>query len=108
MSKGFLKFDLSDEWEGLAHRRAINADRVYESINDVGNEIFRPARKHGYGGSELMNLVNKCIEKAKEQGCNIEDEDGYESDVVSVAIAALEQEFYKILEKNGVDMSDYR
>jgi hypothetical protein len=105
--KAILEFDLSDEFEELEHRRAINADRAYCSINEVGNKIFRPVRKHGYGGSELMNLVNTCIEQAKKKRCYIKDEDGYKDDIVSVAIKALEQEFYNILQKNGINMDDY-
>jgi len=94
MSKATLKFNLNDPDDRSEHKRAVNATNVYIALNEIANEVFRPARKHGYQDSKL----NKMIELSGE------NEEGY--NIVELAIGMLEDKFYEILSSRGIDLDD--
>lgn len=82
--KAILEFDLSDADERDAHLRAIKAPDAYAALWDIAQEVFRPARKHGYSDPDLNKLLK--------------------SDDVEEAISLLEKRFYQILEDKGIDL----
>ena len=77
-----LKFDLSKPEEQEEFARATKATQAYLALFDIANDIFRPARKHGYAEIDLTNLSEKTIK----------------------IIAILETKFYEILEDRGIHL----
>ncbi len=76
MSKAILSFKLPEEQEEFdTARRGINFSIALER---VGNEIFRPARKHGYQDAEIQKIVD-------------------EHEWATALIGLLEERFYEIL-----------
>lgn len=84
MPKAKLEFDLNDSYERSAHKRAVSATDAYIALHKIANNLFRPARKHGYSEEGLQNLSQETID----------------------AIGLLEEKFYNILEEQGVDLED--
>jgi hypothetical protein len=93
--KGILEFNLEDSYERLAHKRAVNATAAYLALWDIGQEVFRPARKHGYLEEPRLNELLRTNQ-----------EDNEVSLAVSEAITILEKRFYGILEKRGINLDD--
>jgi len=84
MSIGILKFNLPEEREDF--ELAQKAAAMSIAIENIGNEVFRPARKHGYGDEEIQTLIGSLGESK-----------------ASELIGLLEQKFYQILEEYGVN-----
>jgi hypothetical protein len=78
--KGILKFNLEDPHANRAFKRACSATDAYLVLHCIANEIFRPARKHGYDDQSLNN--NEEV------------------------IGKLEDMFYELLEKYGINLDD--
>jgi len=75
--KAKLEFDLPEEQSEFM--LAANAGKYASVLWDVEQQVFRPARKHGYSGPHSMELNKLC-----------ENED------VAEAIHLLEQLYYEI------------
>jgi hypothetical protein len=55
-----LQFDLEDPYAKEEYLKCIHADRMVQLLEYVQEDIFRPARKHGYSNrhkSELNRLI---------------------------------------------------
>lgn len=76
-----LTFNLPEEQQefDLANR----ALAMSIAIDEIGNEVFRPARKHGYPDAKLNELLEKC------------GDPGYE------LVHELERMFYEILNNHS-------
>lgn len=76
-----IKFKLPEEQDefDLACRSA----NMSIAIEQIGNEVFRPARKHGYSDVIIAQLLEKCGEAGTE------------------LIWHLEQKYYEILRENN-------
>lgn len=80
-----LEFDTNKEdgnEEAKTAISAINIDRYNSAIWDISQDIFRPARKHGYPNKELQDLLKK--------------------DGVTETIEILEKMFFDILHDNEI------
>lgn len=77
--------DLADPSEAAAARRAMKADAAFHVLWDTAQEIFRPARKHGYPDTEL----NKLLE---------------DNEAVHVAIGMLEEKFYSLMAEQDINL----
>lgn len=103
MSKAILEFNLPEESVELD--MAINAGNLQAAIWDVSQEVFRPARKHGYSDSTLQRLVEQldvivdAVEKADDWPT-----DEYGPMNATDLIGLLEKRFYDILEHHGVQL----
>jgi len=75
-------------------KRMLNADNAYQALNEIREEVFRPARKHGFSDSDL----NKLLELAN----TVSTPEGYGAG--STLIEMLETIFYGILGDNRVDL----
>jgi hypothetical protein len=84
MSKAILEFNLPEDREEF--ELASNAGSMHSSLWQISQEVFRPARKHGYADPVLAEIVKQHPEYAEE------------------LIMALEQKFFQILEENGVEL----
>jgi len=87
MKKVILEFIIGDKYDEQAAKRAQNADAAYGALWTIGQEVFRPARKHGYSDSRIQELLT--------EGSAVE------------LVSLLEQKFYEILENTGVNLDDY-
>jgi hypothetical protein len=83
MPTGILRFKLPEE--EVEFELAQRASDLNGAISDISNEVFRPARKHGYGDEEITELIKKLGE----------------SDACAL-IGLLEKKFISILEDRDI------
>ena len=114
MSKAILEFNLPEEEVEL--QMAMNAGNVQAAIWDVSQEVFRPARKHGYNDSQLQLLLTKLDEMVADVHAGYAAGDGvpppgddwptdeYGPLNATDLIGLLEKRFYAILEHHGVQL----
>jgi len=85
--KAILKFDFDNPDERSEFEKATKANDAYCALWDIANDIFRPARKHGYNDPALNAFLN-----------------GESAEQVVDAISLLEKKFYEILEERGIKL----
>lgn len=64
--KAILEFNMPEESE--EHRTALKGVNYQNAIHRIGQEVFRPHRKHGYGdplldSKEAAEIIAKLEEK---------------------------------------------
>lgn len=91
--KATLEFDLPEDKDDLL--LALNATKYTIALEEIGNQVFRPARKHGYLDVNIQSL----IEKGDEVKVEI---DGISYGVATELVSQLEKLFYEILEREGI------
>lgn len=79
--KAILEFDLTEEREEF--EQAANAYKYSSLLWEIEQEVFRPARKHGYSG-----------EYAQELNALLNHENEVVAQAVADAIHFLEQRYY--------------
>lgn len=84
MPKVTLNYNLPEEQEEF--KRAIEGMDAHLCLWDIAQDIFRPARKHGYPDSE----ISKLLEKIGDDGSEL--------------IGILESRFYDILRSRNIDL----
>jgi hypothetical protein len=84
MPEVILKFQVPEEGEEL--RMALDAGAMYSALWDIAQEVFRPARKHGYSDPEILNYLINSTEDAEE------------------LIYLLEKKFYDILRDKNISL----
>ena len=107
MPKVTLEFNLPEEQEELAITQ--NASRMHAAFWDIGNDLFRPARKHGYPDARIQSLIEKLditIERLKAHDELSEDwpKDEYGPMNATDLIRLLEQKYHDILQENKVEL----
>lgn len=75
-------------------KRMLGADAAFSALWDIGQEVFRPARKHGYPDQETQQLLDLCN--------TLETSEGYGAG--SELVSLLERKFYEILRGGGVEL----
>lgn len=85
MAKGILKFDLDEPYEEKRFKRAVKAEDAYLVLWDLAQEVFRPARKHGYSNQKIQRLLDKSIKGTE-------------------LIGELESMFYRLIEEYGIEL----
>ena len=88
--KATLEFNLPED--RMEHLRAIKADDCFFALSEMANELYRPARKHGYSDPDLGKL-NKYLESDKRE-------------MVIDIIELLEVKFFNILNDYGISLED--
>lgn len=84
-----LTLEFSNDTNGQEEvRRVLSVNDCYSALWDIGQEIFRPARKHGYLDKEIAD----ALEKAGEAGPEL--------------VHLLEKKFYEILTNHGITTED--
>lgn len=81
--KTIIEFDNDTESEQLD--RALKADEFVFALEEISNEVFRPARKHGYQDEEIRGLMDAIGPEANE------------------LVSLLEKKFYDILESRDLN-----
>ena len=81
---------MSDEPEDIETiAQMLSVHRVYNALSEIRDEVFRPARKHGYPDSDLSALLGEAVPEA-------------EVDARHEIIGLLERKFFEILNRHGV------
>jgi hypothetical protein len=86
VSKASLSFNLNDPDDVEQFRRAVNANAAHIALWEISQQVFRPARKHGYADALLRTLFDKNPDYAAE------------------LIGLLETRFYEIVNQAGLDI----
>lgn len=89
--KWALELNKLDDSERRTVLWMLKADDMMRALYEIGNEIFRPARKHGYNDVEINTLIDRCGE----------DGEGY--CLASQVISLLEDKYYDIVNEYGVN-----
>ena len=102
-----LEFNLPEEQEEFD--RTQQAGKMHAAFWDIGNDLFRPARKHGYSESHIQGLIERLdltIERLKAHDELSEDwpKDAYGPLNATDLIRMLEEKYHAILRENGVDL----
>jgi hypothetical protein len=100
--KGILEFDLPMEQEEFD--AAANAGKLSAALFDVRQQVFRPARKHGYSRADIQQLVEK-LDALVVQHASVTDwpRDEYQAfKDATYLISLLEGLFNQVLEESGV------
>ena len=95
--KAAITFNLDDPDDRNEHHMAVHGKAAYGTLCQVIEDIFRPARKHGYGDKHIEALIEKC-------GA-FTDAEGEESNAGLELLWQLETRFRDILEENGIDLT---
>jgi hypothetical protein len=90
--KAILEFKLPED--EMEYNRAVKATDAFLALWAVAQDIFRPARKHGYPNNPRLN---ELLDSEK---------DSKVAKAVSEAIGLLETQFYIIVNDHGVNPSD--
>jgi hypothetical protein len=88
-----VEADDMDELKGL-----VNYKAAHMALWEISQEIFRPARKHGYSDNRLNTLL-ESTRPMKEDG--EEFPSGYE------VVSKLEEKFYEILSEYDIKLGEY-
>lgn len=81
--KATLEFNLPEEQ--VEHEHALKGEEYMLALRDIADQVFRPARKHGYSDEELNKLVSETNGGAE-------------------IVAKLEEKFYEILNNFDVNL----
>jgi hypothetical protein len=85
--KAILEFDLTNPEDREQHTRIFQGQLALDFLFDVEQEVFRPARKHGYPDSPIGRRLNQLIESNPEAG---------------EIIGLLEDLYYRTKEESGL------
>lgn len=97
--KGTLSFNLPEEREEF--ETAVNAGKYKYALWEIAQQVFRPARKHGYSEQHIQELLDKADSvtvTAKEGSLQ------YETGVGTELVSQLEKLFYQILQEEGIEL----
>lgn len=88
MKKAELKitFDFEDNADRAQLQRTVNATAAYVALQEIGEQIFRPARKHGYMDKRIDDLLTELGDKGLE------------------LLELLERDYREILSDNSIDL----
>ena len=97
--KATLTFNLPEEQEEFD--TAIKAADYKIALWDIAQEIFRPARKHGYPNEAVQKVLDKA-----DEAIVVTDVGGvkYETGAGSELVSMLEQKFYEILRERNIEL----
>lgn len=98
-----LEFEIEGGEDEQHVRRCMNVGAVYGAIHEIGQEVFRPARKHGYPDQDIENLVNKLDDLANDDAGIPKDASNHAPGATDL-IAKLEEKFYAILREHEVEL----
>jgi hypothetical protein len=95
-----LRFKLPEEQGEFD--TAQKAGSIAAALFDVGQNVFRPARKHGYPEADIQNLITKLDDLARQAHGPIPPNTYPGIEDATHLVSLLEKKFYEILNKWGV------
>lgn len=104
MSKCTLEYNLPEDQEDLDC--ALNGGNYKHALWEVSQEVFRPARKHGYSDARIQSLIEKLdltVEQFKTHDVLSNDwpRDEYGPMNATDLVGLLEKLFHQVLDSNG-------
>jgi len=104
MSKAILEFTLPEDQHEF--QQTLKAPFMESALWSIAQEVFRPARKHGYPNDTLQNLILKINQLVQEHGSKDPTwpKDDYGPLDATDMIASLEKMFYEILNSEGISL----
>lgn len=89
--------------------RAVKGAAAHSALWDVGQEVFRPARKHGYTDTRIQRLIEALDELVQQQHLDrnlsaAHPHDEYGPKNASDLIGLLEERFHEIVRLNNVEI----
>lgn len=81
-----MHFNLPED--AFDYKHAAKGYDYYLALRETADDIFRPARKHGYGNKAIQDCIEKLGDGAEE------------------LIGLLENEFFEILSDLGINLID--
>lgn len=90
MKKVIIEFNIDSIEAEIQATRAMKANCMAFALREIQQEIFRPARKHGYTDYVVNDLLDKCS--------TYTGEDGLDYHIGVELIGTLESMFNKIIE----------
>lgn len=93
MPKASIHFNLPEESQDF--HDAVHAVDYKLALWEISQEIFRPARKHGYPDEKIQKLlqtIDECVSTVMENGQGTD------------LIGLLEEKFYEILREKGIEL----
>lgn len=100
MPKATLTFNLPEE--SSEFQTAVKAGSMASALWEIKQDLFRPARKHGYMDGEIQELMLKLDELARKDADPTGDNMHVEYKGASDLIGLLETMFYRILNDHEV------
>lgn len=93
--EGVIKCNLADPYSYKDFLKMMQASYFIKALYDIGQRVFRPARKHGYceGGKVLTQLCS-------------DDNDEKLADYGTDLVGEMEDLYYEILEENGINLDE--
>lgn len=102
MSKAILEFNLPEEQEEFD--KAVKGGAAHYALFDVGQQVFRPARKHGYPDPTLSELLSKLDALVAEHAPAEWPVDEYGKLNATDLIQLLERKFYEIVNEQDLEV----
>lgn len=100
--KATLTFNLPEEESEF--QTAVKASDMSLALWEIAQEIFRPARKHGYSDQRIQNLA-KHLDVLADKAAGIPFDSPETSPGATELIAMLEEKFYAILQERSIDLN---
>jgi hypothetical protein len=102
MPKATLSFNLPEEREEF--KMATKAGDMSGALWDIAQEVFRPARKHGYPDQRIQTLIDKLNDLVDKHAPSDPDhpKDEYGALNATDLVSLLEKEFYSKLDEHNV------
>jgi hypothetical protein len=102
MSKCTLEYNLPEDKEDLDC--ALNGAKYKHALWEVGQQVFRPARKHGYADRRIQELVERLDELVDAHVLSDTQwpRDEYGPLNATDLISLLEKLFYQTIDSQGV------
>lgn len=97
--KATIEFNLPEEQEEF--ELAVKAGKYRAALWEISQQVFRPARKHGYSNMRIQTLLDTT------DSVKVPAMDGYTEDMVgggTELIGELEKLFYQILQEEGIEI----
>lgn len=89
-------------------RRMLGVDALYGALWDIGQEIFRPVRKHGFQDDALRQALEAADKtEVDSEVRSTETGEAYKLGAGTQLVSLLEKRFFEILDDHGIDMDEY-
>ncbi len=96
MKKIIVEFHIKDPYDLEEYNNFMRGQQLRDVIDDITNEIWRPARKHGYSDP----AIQKLLDYAHEKDYTIEHPEYGKVSILEELISLLEDKYNEILEEN--------
>lgn len=88
MPKAILEYDLNDEYDKNAYKRALDSTKAYLALHDIGNKLRSMDKYQSVQGQqEITDLLQN------NEGCER-------------LVELIREIFFEILDENKIDMND--